>query len=173
MKKNVHLIFYIALACMLCQCGFHLRGITTLPPSFQHVYIEAPPESRFLQSEITNQLQAYHVLLSSHQKDAHFKILINKVDFRRQISNISSSTTPRQFQLFYDVYFELIDSHQTHTIIPQGKITSTRLVSMNSERLLGSNYEQDFFLHEMQAESAAKIVSAIGHYFNLHHNEAI
>lgn len=169
MIKYLKIIQFIVLATLLSQCGFHLRGVTTLPPSFQHVFITAPADTRFLQAELEEQLKSYRVLIDANKKNSHFQINIIRTDFRRQVTNISSSTTPRQFQLFYDVFFELTNS-DGHSIIPQGKITSTRLVTMNSERLLGSNYEQDFFLHEMQSESAAKLVSAIGHYYQFHHD---
>lgn len=169
MKNYFKITALIPLITLLCQCGFHLRGVTTLPPSFQHVFITAPADARYLQSELENQLAAYQVLICHKKPKSHFQINISRTDFRREITNISSSTTPRQFQLFYDVFFDVTDSN-AHAIIPQGKMTSTRLVTMNSERLLGSNYEQDFFLHEMQSETATKIVSAIGHYYQFHHD---
>jgi LPS-assembly lipoprotein len=151
----------------LSHCGFHLRGLTTLPPSFQQVYIVAPADARQLQAEIDNQLQAYNVAKAQNISKAHYQIVIDNIFFQRQISNISSSTTPRQYQLLYNIKFHVIDSHGEN-IIPNGVINTNRLVSMNNERLLGSNYEQDFFLHEMQQEAAVQLVSTIGHYFQNH-----
>lgn len=160
----------IGLLCMvmsLSQCGFHLRGQTTLPSSFQQVYIAAPAEARQLQAEIDNQLQAYNVSKAKNIQRAHYQIAIDNIFFQRQISNISSSTTPRQYQLIYNIKYH-VSNYQGEVIIPNGVVNSTRLVSMNNERLLGSNYEQDFFLHEMQQEAAVQVVSAIGHYFQSH-----
>jgi LPS-assembly lipoprotein len=148
----------------LSHCGFHLRGLTTLPPSFQQVYVVAPADARQLQAEIDNQLQAYNVSKAPNITKAHYQIVIDNIFFQRQISNISSSTTPRQYQLLYNIKYHVINSHGEN-IIPNGVINTNRLVSMNNERLLGSNYEQDFFLHEMQQEAAVQVVSTIGHYF--------
>lgn len=157
----------LCLIMSLSQCGFHLRGLTNLPPSFQQVYIVAPADARQLQAEIDSQLQAYNVSKAKDMQRAHYQITIDNIFFQRQISNISSSTTPRQYQLIYNIKYHVMNS-QGEVIIPNGLVNTTRLVSMNNERLLGSNYEQDFFLHEMQQEAAVQIVSAIGHYFQQH-----
>ena len=150
---------------MLSSCGFHLRGMVRLPPSFHHVYIIAPPNGRSLQLKIEDQLQAFKVTRSPSIEKAAFQIVIDAVNFSKQISNISSSTTPRQFQLTYVVNYHLIDDH-SGIIIPHGHAISNRLVSMNSERLLGSNYEQDFFMHEMEDDLATQILLTISHYFS-------
>ncbi len=160
MKKAIIIILIVA----LCACGFHLRGQMELPTSFQNVAISAPPEGRNLSLALDEQLQAYHVIQAQSKTDAEFQIVIDNIQFERQIANISSSTTPRQYQLSYTVKHHLVDSHG-RMLIPNGLVVSNRLVSMNSERLLGSNYEQDFFLHEMELDAARQILTTIGHYF--------
>jgi LPS-assembly lipoprotein len=157
-------LLYSIFLSLLSACGFHLRGMVSLPPSFQHVYIIAPPNGRSLQLKLEEQLQAYRVQRSTSLDKAAFQIIIDSVSFNRQISNISSSTTPRQFQLSYVVAYHLMDSHNGN-IIPRGQAVSNRLVSMNSERLLGSNYEQEFFMHEMEEDIATQILLTINHYF--------
>lgn len=160
MKKAIIMTMIVA----LCACGFHLRGQMELPASFQDVAISAPPEGRNLSLALDEQLHAYHVIQVHSKTDAQFEIVIDTIQFERQIANISSSTTPRQYQLSYTVKHHLVDNHG-RVLIPNGLVVSNRLVSMNSERLLGSNYEQDFFLHEMELDAARQILTTIGHYF--------
>ena len=162
---NVKSIFLGSLFVLLGACGFHLRGTMVLPPSFQHVYISAPAHGKNLQMALDEQLQAYVVSRSESQQDCSFQIIIDNIQFDRQISNISSSTTPRQFQLSYKVKYHFIDEKGA-MLIPNGIIQLQRLVSMNSERLLGSNYEQDFFLHEMENDAARQMMMTISNYFN-------
>jgi LPS-assembly lipoprotein len=162
--KQLGLLF---LTICLSDCGYHLRGMAPLPPSFQNILITAPREAKDLKNVLESELLSYHVTVCHQNKDAHFEIVIDSIDFQRQVSNISSSTTPRQYQLIYTVGYHFIDTSQQHTVIPNGKLTSNRLVTMNNERLLGSNYEQDFFLKEMQEEIARQMISTISHYFEL------
>ena len=159
-------VFFLTMS--LSHCGYHLRGMAPLPPSFQNIFIIAPKEAATLKYVLESELESYHVTVCQLDKQAHFEIVIDSVDFQRQVSNISSSTTPRQYQLIYTVKYHFIDTAQQHTVIPNGKLSSTRLVTMNNERLLGSNYEQDFFLKEMQEEIARQMISTISHYFQLH-----
>ena len=151
---------------LLSACGFHLRGMMALPPSFQNVYISAPAHGKDLQLALDEQLQSYVVRRSESQKECAFQIIIDDIQFDRQISNISSSTTPRQFQLSYKVKYHFIDGKGA-ILIPNGIVHTQRLVSMNSERLLGSNYEQNFFLHEMENDAARQIMTTISNYFSL------
>ena len=164
MQTKTKFILLIVLTATLMGCGFHLRGVMVLPPSFQQVYVIAPPAGRNLTVALDEQLQAYRVARASCITASSFQIVVDDIQFERQISNISSSTTPRQYQLFYIVKYHLVDG-QGATLIPNGLVKSNRLVSMNSERLLGSNFEQDFFLNEMEVDAARQIITSIGVYF--------
>lgn len=168
MTRGIKSLGLIMLTLCLCHCGYHLRGMASLPPSFQEIYITAPNEARNLKAVLEEELESYRVQICKKQSQAHFEIIIDSMNFTSQVSNISSSTTPRQYQLIYTVYYHFVDTAGQQTIIPNGKLTATRLVTMNNERLLGSNYEQDFFLQEMQEEIARQMISTISHYFHLH-----
>ena len=134
-----------------------------MPASFQNVYISAAGNQQQLLAAMEHEFKIYHVSVYSSQKNANIQIYIDDVQFNRQISNISSSTTPKQFQLYYIVKYHVINSNGENCI-PNGRIAVNRLVTMNSERLLGSNYEQDFFQEEMQTEAARQMVAMIARY---------
>ena len=165
MKYKITVLSYITICLLLSACGFHLRGLLNLPPSFQHVYLQIPPNGRSLQIKLKEELQSYHVTYSESATHAAYQIVIDGLVYTRQISNISSSTTPRQFQLNYSVNYRLLDN-QGVQLIPAQQIKSSRLVSMNSERLLGSNYVEDFFKNDMEQEIASQILTHINYYFN-------
>lgn len=137
-----------------------------LPASFQTVYISAAANQQQLLRALEQEFKSYHVNVFQSQKNSNIELFIDNVQFNRQISNISSSTTPKQFQLYLIVKYHVIDSNG-HNCIPNGQVVINRLVTMNSERLLGSNYEQDFFQEEMQVEAARQMVAVITHYHKL------
>ncbi|NDH09535.1 MAG: hypothetical protein EBY16_07995 [Gammaproteobacteria bacterium] len=164
MRKRLY--FWLLTLLSLSGCGFHLRGTQQLPASFQTVYISAAANQQQLLTAIAHEFKTYHVSVYSSQKNANMQIYIDDVQFNRQISNISSSTTPKQFQLYYIVKYHVMNSNGENCI-PNAQIAVNRLVTMNSERLLGSNYEQDFFQEEMQSEAARQIVAIIAHYHKI------
>lgn len=160
------LCFWLICLLYLSGCGFHLRGMQHLPASFQTVYISAAANQQHLLQTIEQEFKIYHVSVYPSQKNANIQIYIDDVQLNRQISNISSSTTPKQFQLYYTVKYHVINSNGENCI-PHGQIAINRLVTMNYERLLGSNYEQDFFQEEMQTEAARQMVAMITHYHKM------
>ena len=164
-KLKITALSYLLLCLLLSSCGFHLRGLLALPPNFQHVYLVLPSNGHSFEIKLKEQLQAYHVKSAESAQHAAYQIVIDSLNYTRQISNISSSTTPRQFQLTYTVDYHLVDEHGV-TLIPARQLISNRLVSMNSERLLGSNYEEEFFKSEMEQELASQILTSINYYFN-------
>lgn len=157
------LCFWLICLLNLSACGFHLRGMQRLPASFQTIYISAAAKQQKLQRDLEHEFKTFHVTIFTSQKNANMQLYLDSVQFNRQISNISSSTTPKQFQLYYLVKYHVINS-EGQNCIPHGQVVINRLVTMNSERLLGSNYEQDFFEEEMQAEAARQMVALITHY---------
>jgi LPS-assembly lipoprotein len=151
-------IFSIGCFLALTACGFHLRGNLNFPSDFQHVYLQVPPEGRDLKIKLKDRLRSFRIRPHHTQEASCYQLVIDELKFNRQIANISSSTTPRQFQLAYSVFYHFTNP-QGETLIPRGFALANRLVSMNSERLLGSNYEQDFFKSEMEDELVGKILN--------------
>ena len=154
----------VLLILSITACGFHLRGMMPTLQNLENIFISTPNEAKYLRLALERELKVYNVRICSTPNQAFYELIVDNVELQRQVSNISSSTTPRQYQLIYKVYFHVIDTKQSHTIIPAGKLTANRLVTMNNERLLGSNYEQDFFVKEMQEELARQILTSIVDY---------
>lgn len=161
MKSVFHKQLLIALFCLgITACGFHLRGNLNFPSNFQHLSIYLSPDAHSFKNKLKEKLRSLHIRPHFSQEPNCYHLVIDELKFNRQIANISSSTTPRQFQLTYTVFFHLL-SPEGKNLIPNGFALANRLVSMNSERLLGSNYEQDFFKEEMEDELITKILNRI------------
>jgi len=161
MKITCHKQLWIALICLgISACGFHLRGNLNFPANFQHLSISLPPDAYLFKNKLKERLRSLRVRPHFSQAPNCYRLIIDELKFNRQIANISSSTTPRQFQLTYTVAYHL-QNPKGETLIANGFSIANRLVSMNSERLLGSNYEQDFFKDEMEEELITKILNHI------------
>lgn len=156
MRRLVPLVCLLQLA----ACGFHLRGNLPFPPSFQAMHLQVPPDGRELKDKLKERLRAFQIRPLRSSAQGCYQLIIDELKFSQQIANISSSTTPRQFQLSYIVTYHFLNP-KGETLIPQGFAIANRLVSMNSERLLGSNYEQKFFKDEMEAELSIKILNTL------------
>lgn len=153
-------IFIIFLSISLSHCGFHFRGHINLPSWLHHVYIQNNSGLRTLENALTNQLQTYDVNVSEEPDRATLILNIAQASFQQNIISVSASTTPRQYQIVLLVDFELLKDKNIE-IMKKQRVMVMRQVTINNNRILGSNYEEDTIKHEMQREAAYLILNRI------------
>lgn len=145
---------------ILSGCGFHLRGIPELPKWLNQVAIINKDVQPDLPILIKEQLQANGVTVIEEPQNAPYDLILQSEQISQQIVSVSSSTTPRQYQLTYNVFFKLL-SAQGEEIIPLRKIVVTRQITLNSDRILGSDAEEAIIQKEMRETIARRILMQI------------
>lgn len=148
------------LALLLTGCGFHLRGMIDLPPWLNNVSIVIQNANRDLEPLLTEQLRAWHIKVASDPTYADYWLIIEQDSLQRDVSSISSSTTPRQYQLIYTVLFKL-QYAKGKDILPSNKVVVTRQVTINSDRILGSTNEEQQSKSDMHREAAIQILDRL------------
>ncbi len=159
MKIRQQCIIYLV-ALLLAGCGYHLRGMLEMPRWFNHVSIITDNANRDLAPLLNGQLKAYQINVCADPSLAAYWLIIEEDSFQQQVGSISSSTTPRQYQLFYSVQFKLQQA-KGKEILPSTRIMITRQVTLNSDRILGSTNEEDLTKTEMQREAAMRIIDRL------------
>jgi LPS-assembly lipoprotein len=153
-------ICFLILTLCLTGCGFHLRGTQNMPRWLNKIAIIVQNAQPDLKPLLRDQLQAYHIRVCEDPSVASYWLVIESDHVRQQIASISSSTTPRQYQLFYTVCYQLQQANGK--IIQESKqITVTRLLTVNSDRILGSNDEEDRLKYEMRRDAVMQILDSI------------
>lgn len=162
MKKLLSITRYILLVLVLNGCGFHLRGLYDLQsqiPSLSIIHDNAIHQD--LEAMIKNQLRSYNVEVEDDIDAALYWLVIESDQLEQQINSISSSTTPRQYQLLYTVKFKLQHAKGTEKI-PTQSVIVVRELTVNSNRILGSNDESAILEREMRHDAAVQIVNRLG-----------
>lgn len=148
---------------LLCNgCGFHLRGLIDMPPWLTDVVIIVEKVHRDLGPDLKEQLEAYHIHVTKTPNQARYWLILEEDVEEKHITSVSSSTTPRQYQVTYTVQFKL-QAANGKDIIPTSRVTATRLVTINSDRILGSNYEEGLLKEEMRHDAIIQIIDRLGH----------
>lgn len=148
------------LFCLLAACGFHLRGMVDMPSWLNNVAIVIQNASRDLAPVLKDQLQAYNIHIASSPTKAEYLLIIEQDNYQQQITNVGASTAPRQYILIYEVLFKLI-SKPGQVIIPSSHITVTRQLTVNNDRILGSDAEELLLYNEMRRDAAMQIINRI------------
>lgn len=144
----------------LSGCGFHLRGLQEVPKWLSTVSISVPQGHHDLYQRLSEQIKRQDNAVYSNPAHAKYWLIIEQDEFQQAISSISSSTTPRQYQLIYRVTFKLQRAN-AEEIIPSSLIEISRQLTLNSDRLLGSNHEEDQIRHDMRQEAALRIINRL------------
>jgi len=151
----------LSLFMLLTSCGFHLRGMMDMPPWLTNVDIIIQKAHRDLEPLLKEQMEAYHIKINPNPDTAKYWLIIEEDTEQQQITSISSSTTPRQYQMIYTVRFKLTHAKGSD-VIPLRTIVVTRQLTVNSDRILGSNDEEAILKSEMRKDAVIQIISRIG-----------
>ncbi len=145
---------------MLASCGFHLRGMMDMPRWLNHVAVIVEHAHRDLGPYLVDSLQSYNLIVEPSPNRALYWLIIQQDNLQENITSVSSSTTPRQYELIYSVQFKLMQAKGKEIISPT-EIRVTRQATINSDRILGSNQEQALLVTEMRRDAAIQIMNRL------------
>lgn len=144
----------------LTGCGFHLRGFVDMPNWLDRVAIVIENAHRDLGPPLKNQLEAYKIRVVPEPALADYLLIIESDGIQQQMTNVGASTAPRQYLLIYDVRFTLVKV-KGGTIVPSTHVSVTRQLTINSDRILGSNSEETLIASEMRRDAAMQIINRL------------
>jgi LPS-assembly lipoprotein len=145
----------------LSSCGFKLRGMIDLPTWLNNVAIISEDGNNDLLMPLKMQLQANKIIINADPAKASYWLVLLHTTHDQQISGVAASTTPRQYQLTYNVDF-MLKTLEGKPTVTASHITITRQLTINNDRILGSNDEANLILEEMRREVAVQIVNKLG-----------
>jgi len=151
---------WLLLALTTAGCGFHLRGMVDMPKWLDNIAIIVQQGHRYLEPLLKDELQTYTLHVNPNAESASYWLIIEHDEFQHQITSVSSSTTPRQYLLTYIVTFKL-QRRSGKDIIPPTRVVVTRQVTINGNRILGSNDEEDLLKGEMRRDAVIQILNRL------------
>lgn len=157
------LLACLILPVVLTACGFHLRGHIDMPKWFNDVYIMTQQGDRTLVSTLETYFKAYQIDLNPRPDEARYWLVIQKIEQKQEISSVGTSSNPRQYLLLYTVDF-LLQERKGKIVLPTSQVTVTRQLTVNSNRILGSNEEATLLIKEMQRDAAMLILNKISRH---------
>ncbi len=143
---------------LITSCGFRLRGLDASPAWLRAgVAIVIEDAAHNWEKLLRDPLEASHIRVIDDPKKAPYWLIIKKEKLKRTINSVSSSTTPRQYQLTYTVWFAL-QTAKGKVILEPTSVFVTRPLTINNNRVLGSRNEGEKLKTEMKRDAALKII---------------
>lgn len=154
-------VFIVCFTVLLVGCGFHLRGMVAMPSWLNNVAIVAENStSHELITLLKNQFHAYTIRLAPSVNKASYILIIESDSSQQQITSVSASTTPRQYQLIYIVRFKMVN-RKGKEILPSSQVAVSRQLTVNNDRILGSDAEEATIHAEMQRDAVIQIINRL------------
>ncbi len=147
---------------LMSACGFHLRGSVVMPTWFNQVFIAANDTQHTLVVILGDLLNAYHVTVVDDATAARYILVIDNDGMEQQLTSVSASTGPRQYQYIYHVQFHVQDKKGA-IVLPSRRVVATRFVTINSNTILGSTHEAALLTREMQRDIGLQIINRLNH----------
>lgn len=155
MKKGL-----ISICCLLLiGCGFHLRGAADIPTWLSPLSIVNQHASQGIARALQQMLDAYKLDTQSTLKSRN-QIVLEDDNVAHEINGIAASTAPRQYQLIYTLHY-FIQTPQLHSPIQTLKVT--RQITINNDRILGSDAEEAITIADMHREASGLLLSQLSH----------
>lgn len=149
----------------LSACGFHLRGSGSIPNWLDNVTIISENNDKQFVSILQSRLEGTKAQINPDPALAQYWIIINEVSLSQQIMSVGSSTNPRQYTLTLVVDF-IVKTHKGQVVKASGKISVSRDLILNNNRILGSKDEEHIIIGEMKQDAVTQMMSQLSHPHN-------
>ena len=110
---------------------------------------------------LKEQLRAYKIRINPDPARADYILIIEQDSLQQKITSVSASTTPRQYQLLYSVVYSLV-KRKAAPIVSSRLIAVTRQLTVNNNRILGSDSEESMITRDMREDAVMQIISRLG-----------
>ncbi len=138
-------------------CGFHLRGEMQLAKPLHSLYIQSPDPYGTLVKELEQSLKMSKVQLAASESEAQTILLILRDDTAQDLLSVGGTQQTRQYKLSVNVTFEVRDT-AGHTLVPPETLTESRVITVQSNQILGSSNEANLYFMQMRRILASSIM---------------
>lgn len=140
------------------SCGFHLRGLSSIP--FESVYIQASDPLVVLDIKRRIQASSKTIVLDS-PNDSQAILHILNARKRKVILSVSGSGRVREFQLRYSISFKVTDK-TGREVVPISNIEIKRVLPFSDSAFLASQMEEKMLVKEMKKDAILKMMDRLG-----------
>lgn len=159
-KTFLKVLFLLLTTLSLSGCGFHLQGEMQLVPPLHRIYLQTQDPYGYLASNLREILKMSHVCLAPDPVEASTILVILQDESSQELLSVSSTQQTRQYNLRVTVIFEINDP-RGYTIIGPQTLTETRVITVQSNQILGNSNEANLYYQQMRRSLAYAIMNRL------------
>lgn len=143
-------------ASWLVSCGFHLRGDMPLAPPLHKMYLQTKDPYGVLASNLESSLKMSGVQLTTAD-EANVSLVILSDDTTQELLSVGGTQQTRQYKLSVFVTFE-VEDHNGNIILAPQTLSDSRVITIQSNQILGSSNEAVLYFQQMRRTLAIAIM---------------
>jgi LPS-assembly lipoprotein len=137
-------------------CGFHLRGIATLPPTVTDIFIEHQQAPQIAAS-LSQAFAERQLPLVKDKTLAQVIVRVSKEQYQRRILSVGASGKVQEYELDYSVNLQILDT-KGQPLTSSQTLSLTRQLRYNSAQVLAMTSEEQSLKSDMLADAARQII---------------
>lgn len=136
----------------LSACGFHLRGIVTVPDDFKTLVVTVPDDATLLKQQLLRTLQQDGVTVG----DGPYTLVITKESIQHQATVFDAKAQVSEYQIAYelDYFFKTSDGKAQLNGDP---IILRRSYQTDPAHVTGRSAEEDLIIDELRQDALAQL----------------
>jgi|SRR5690606_34391744 len=137
-------------------CGWRLQGAYEFPPAMAHTYLlTTNPHTEFIRG-LTRGLEAGGVVLVTDPAAATATLNVMTDRSGQRVLSVSTSGRAREYQVYYQVAYELRSSDAI--LIPRRELELTRNYLFDESDILAKNREGDVLRDALQQDMVRQVL---------------
>ena len=146
------------LACLgfLAGCGFHLRGVTRLPPAFASTYLAAEDRYTEFHRAMLEGLRAAGSRVVGAGEEAGATVEVLGDDSGQHVLSVSATNTPTEYEVYYTVRYRVRIGERE--VLAPLTLTQTHDYSFDETAILAKEQEQEIIRRALARDIAALVL---------------
>lgn len=145
----------IWLSVMLTACGYHLRGESDVPEIMRHIHLQKASPPLYAMFKETLRLSGAKL---SETPDPHGVVVrVTNERFDRRMLSLSSTGKTNEFQLFYELDFDVL-TYDNKVVLANQRVQENRNYFNNQQDIIGKNNEEALIQEEMYRQAVRSVL---------------
>ena len=163
-RRFAQLVVTLALACVLCACGFQLRGTggTSLPESWKKMFLSTGNPNGELSRELQSTFSANSITWVDTEQ-ANYTLTVGGERFKQRNLSINAQARASEFELTMSTVFSVRNAGGQQ-VIEASEATVVKQMENDPSNVVGKAEEVRLLKAEMRTELVQQILRRVGYF---------
>lgn len=158
MRNSAYLAFLVVFTVLLQGCGFHLRGVASVPDTMKVVSVQGISPDSPLGAELASVLRGSDIKVVDSPAEAQAILRVTNLRNDRRVLSVSGGTgRVREYEIVVSVNMTVTDN-KGKVIIPLQQLSQVRDYTFDETGVLGKETEEIVLRQEMRRELIQQIL---------------